>query len=54
MCFSLIDQLEIRLWHDVIFGDICSPRFGELVAVFMNIDMLALASAWLVIATVAQ
>lgn len=54
MCFSLTDQLEIRFWHDVVLGDIRSPQTGELVAVFMNINMLALASTWLVLATVAQ
>lgn len=54
MCFSLTDQLEIRFWHDVVLGDSRSPQFGKLVAVFMNINILALASAWLVLATVAQ
>lgn len=54
MCFSLTDQLEIRFWHDVVLGDIRGPQAGELVAVFININMLTLASAWLVLAAVAQ
>lgn len=54
MCFSLTDQLEIRFWHDVVLENIRSQQTGELVAVFININELALASTWLVLAAVAQ